>query len=372
MITYQDESYRYRVAFNPETGVYIRTSVLNDQLIQTTVEPFRASYPHLLDVGIMGHCLHGISGKCASSKVQCYQSGNSKKEAHMSLDNYKKLIDQSINKTFQIALGGRGDPNQHPDFLEIIAYAFENGIVPNFTTSGFDFDFSQLPLIKKYCKAVAVSYYGSVYTDRAIQALLAYGIKTNIHFVLGNNTIDEAIDWVENKKIAKGVNRVIYLLHKPVGNGKNSNVLQVNDPKVQYFYSLFNKEENCKTAGFDTCSAPGLIHHAPNILKSSYDTCEGGRFSAYVTPDYQLLPCSFDTELKFSVDLHTHTVKEAFNSEIFDRFRNRFKQPSNPSKLKQDTCNTCEHQSLCMGGCPLMNQVVLCEQLQATIKEVIQ
>lgn len=102
----------------------------------------------------------------------------------------------------------------------MIRYAHENHIVPNFTTSGYGLDFSILPEVKQYCGAVAVSHYRSHYTTRAVQALLAHGIKTNIHFVLGNNSLDEAIDWIENKKVPKGINRVIFLLHKPVGRGQ--------------------------------------------------------------------------------------------------------------------------------------------------------
>lgn len=353
MIKYEDPNYRYRVAFNPNTGVYVRTAVLDENLQQTEVEPFRGSYPHLLDVGIMGHCLHGISGKCAQSGVQCYQSGDSKHEPHMLFEDYKRLIDQSRGKTFQIALGGRGDPDQHPDFLKMIRYARENDIVPNFTTSGYGLDFSLLTEVKKYCGAVAVSHYRSHYTTRAIQALLAHGIKTNIHFVLGNNSLDEAIDWMENKKVPKGINRVIFLLHKPVGRGQAGNVLKFDDPKVKHFYHLFNEEENCLMAGFDTCTAPALIHFAPRIAKTSYDTCEGGRFSAYVTPDFKLLPCSFDGSQKYAVDLKQHTVEDAFNSEAFDAFRSHFKGNFN--------CHGCEHEDLCMGGCPLMDEIVLCD-----------
>lgn len=343
------------------TGVYIRTSVLNDDNQQTSIEPFRGSYPHLLDVGIMGHCLHGISGKCAQSGVQCYQSGNSKKEPHMRLKDYKKLIDESSGKTFQIALGGRGDPDQHPDFLEMIRYASEKNIVPNFTTSGYGLDHKILPEVKKYCGAVAVSYYRSIYTTRTLHALLAHGIKTNIHYVISNDTIDEAIDWIENKKIPSGVNRVIFLLHKPVGNGSMNNVLAFDDPKVKHFYSLFNDEENCNIAGFDTCSAPALIHFAPRILKDSYDTCEGGRFSAYVTPDFKILPCSFDAEEKFAIDLKTHSVEEAYNSTLFDGFRRTFN--GYVSEAESNSCRSCENKVLCMGGCPLMKSIVICDVL---------
>jgi radical SAM protein with 4Fe4S-binding SPASM domain len=244
----------------------------------------------------------------------------------------------------------------------MIKYAREHNIVPNFTTSGYGLDFKILPEVKKYCGAVAVSYYRNFYTHRAIEALLAHGIKTNIHFVLGNNSIDEAIDWIENKKVPSGINRVIFLLHKPVGNGQENNVLSFDDPKVKHFYSLFNQEENCLMAGFDTCTAPALIHFADQIAKSSYDTCEGGRFSAYVTPDFKLLPCSFDGDHKYAVDLNLHSVEEAFNSASFDGFRDKFRRKGKSDNHTE--CRTCEHQDLCLGGCPLMKSIVLCDEIQ--------
>lgn len=357
-MNYHDPVYNYRVSFNPISGVYIRTSILDENGKQTKEEPFRGHFPHLLDVGIMGHCEHGLSGKCMASGVECYQSGDHKIEPHMSFENFKSLIDQCKDRTFQIALGGRGDPDQHPDFLKMIRYAYENNVVPNFTTSGYNLDFHILPYVKKYCGAVAVSHYRNSYTTRAIQALLAHGIKTNIHFVLSNNSIDEALDWIENDKIPKGINRVIFLLHKPVGNGGTSNVLKFNDPKVKYFYSMFNKEENCEIAGFDTCTAPALIHFASRIQKSAYDTCEGGRFSAYVTPDFKLLPCSFDHKKLYQVDLTEFTVEEAFNSQIFDNYRALFYKKSD-----SNSCSKCDELDLCKGGCPLMKSIVLCDQI---------
>lgn len=358
-MNYEDPIYKYRVAFNPETGVYIRTSILDEKGQQTDVEPFRGSFPHLLDVGIMGHCNHGLSGKCTQSGVECYQSGDQKSEPHMTFEHFKSLVDQCRGRTFQMALGGRGDPDQHPEFIKMIKYARENEIVPNFTTSGFGLDVNILADVKKYCGAVAVSDYNGNYTERAIQALLSYGIKTNIHFVLSNSSIDKAIYWIEKKKVPTGINRVIFLLHKPVGNGSIHNTLKFNDPKVKRFYSLFNAEENCQIAGFDTCTAPALIHYAPRIQKSAYDTCEGGRYSAYVTPDFKLLPCSFDTQQTFAVDLKIETVEDAFNSAIFDRYRMRFQSLDLPTK-----CHICSDLELCKGGCPLMKSIVICDAFE--------
>jgi radical SAM protein with 4Fe4S-binding SPASM domain len=352
MIQYIDDQYRYKVSFNLESGLYVRTSVLDEQGFQMEEEPFRGSYPHLLDIGIMGHCAHGLSGKCLESGVECYQSGRTVQKPHMPFNAFQRIIDESNGRTFQVALGGRGDPDQHPDFLKIIQYAREKDVVPNFTTSGFGLDLAILPEVKKYCGAVAVSYYRNSYTTRAINGLLAHGIKTNIHYVLSDSTIDEAIQWLEKDNFPQGLNRVIFLLHKPAGLGRKENVLKAEDQRVQRFFKLFNEEKNCNRAGFDSCSAPALINFAPAIQPFSYDTCEGGRFSAYISPDSKIYPCSFDQSGDYALDLSQTSIEKAWNSMTFEGFRNKLRR----------NCPTCSAESLCKGGCPLMREIVLCNR----------
>ena len=50
-----DEKYHFRSAFDTETGAYVRTGILDEQGRDTGVDPFMASFPHLIDVGVMGH-----------------------------------------------------------------------------------------------------------------------------------------------------------------------------------------------------------------------------------------------------------------------------------------------------------------------------
>ena len=80
---------------------------------------------------------------------------------------------------FMFALGGRGDPDQHEYFLEILQICQKEGIVPNFTTSGLGMTDEIAKICEKYCGAVAVSWYRSVYTTRAICSLVKAGVKTN-------------------------------------------------------------------------------------------------------------------------------------------------------------------------------------------------
>lgn len=60
-------------------------------------------------------------------------------------------------------------------------------------------------LCEKYCGAVAVSWYRSEYTLQAIQMLLDAGVKTNIHYVLGENSIDEALERLKKNDFPKGI-----------------------------------------------------------------------------------------------------------------------------------------------------------------------
>ena len=351
MKTFYDEKYKFKYAFDSKSGMYIRTGILDKNGKDTGIDPFMASFPHLIDVGIMGHCVHGKTGLCAKAGIQCYQSGLFKSESNMSLENFERIAKESSGLVNQFALGGRGDPDQHENFKEILEISRKFDIVPNFTTSGFGLTDELIDLCKEFCGAVAVSWYRSEYTLSAINRLIDAGVRTNIHYVLGNNSINEAISHLENDDFPERINAVIFLLHKPVGQGMENNVLKFSDPKVQTFFKLLEKLHKFKV-GLDSCSVPGVINFCTEIMPESLDTCEGGRFSCYISPDMKMTPCSFDQEKRFYVDLKNSSIKDAWNSEKFEEFRNRMR----------NSCTACEKRALCFGGCPLMPEVVLCNE----------
>ena len=45
----EDKKYRFKSAFDTETGAYVRTGVLDENGKDTGKDPFMASYPHLID-----------------------------------------------------------------------------------------------------------------------------------------------------------------------------------------------------------------------------------------------------------------------------------------------------------------------------------
>jgi len=96
-----------------------------------------------------------------------------------------------------------------------------------------------------------------------------------------------------------------------------------------------------------------LVNDTDKVLIDSIDTCEPARHSCYIDSQMRMIPCSFDNqELKWAVDLKTHSIEEAWNSSQFDDFRSHF----------QNSCSGCKDKHLCMGGCPIRRSIVLCDR----------
>ena len=358
MIKCVDKKNKFVEMFDSKTGFYARSGVFENGK-DTGIDPFMRSFPSLIDVGVMGHCIHGASGLCMIGGVECYQNGLNTHCENMSLSNFKRIVDECKGRSFQFALGGRGDVDQHENFEEILAYCRSNDIVPNFTSSGLGFTEETVRICKEYCGAVAISWYRQPHTYRAIEMLIDAGVKTNIHYVLGNNSIGEAIARLKENIFPAGINAVIFLLHKPVGLGSDENVLKVNDPRVKDFFTLVDQGDYDFKVGFDSCSIPAVLNFTSNIDHDSIDTCEGARHSMYITSDLKALPCSFDNQdMRWAYDISSDTIQNAWDSKQFENFRDHFRC----------SCTKCATKNLCMGGCPISPQIVLCDKAEKNNK----
>lgn len=200
---------------------------------------------------------------------------------------------------------------------------------------------------------MAVSWYRSEYTVRAIERLVNAGVKTNIHYVLNKFSAHEAVERLIMHDFPEGINAVVFLLHKPVGLGKRENIVTIDNVEFQRLLRLISSDKIAYKIGFNSCTVPALIHIKNNIAGDSLDTCEGARWSAYISPDMKIMPCSFDNqEMRWTVDLREYTIEEAWNSRKFEDFRNCFRM----------ACPDCENHRACMGGCPIRPEIVLCEK----------
>jgi len=311
----------YAIIFDERSGLEIRTGINGYD------DPFSLEFPSLLDIGIMGEC----KGNCSF----CYQG--EERQENMSLEKYKKIIDESSPYVTQVALGGRGDPDQHADFEEILKYTREKGVIPNYTTSGRDFSEKHACISKEYVGAVAVSDYGKEFTYSAIRILQQAKIKTNIHMVLSSASLQKAIRllngedvWNSNVDI-DNLNAVIFLLFKPVGRGVSLKSNCLSKDQVKEFAAALVNAKCSFSVGLDSCLVCSILTEAKCFSEKQMqciDTCEAARMSAYITPDMKLKPCSFagnDT----AIPLTNSTIRSAWNSEVFARTRSLLQEEPN-------------------------------------------
>lgn len=350
MIIYKDEKFDFFEIFNEQNGTLIRSDV-------NGVDPTMRSFPELLDVGIMGHCNSGEY--CKSAGVDCYQKGHVVETPHMAYENFAEIVKQAAGKTFQIALGGAGDPNKHPQFGEILQICRKYRIVPNLTTSGFRMTDGEIELIKKYCGAVAVSWYSrlvdgkesNLQTITAIERLVKCGCTVNIHYVVSRDTIDEAIVRLKRDVFPKGINAVVFILYKPVGNGVAEKLLVSTDARIEEFFSCVTKIKHSYRVGFDTCFTPAILRWADTVSVASIDACEAATFSMYIDSQMNCYPCSFGIwDNSIAESMNCKTLREIWQGEKFTAFKKR----------KKEKCYNCVKREVCQDGCRLGLDIDLC------------
>jgi MoaA/NifB/PqqE/SkfB family radical SAM enzyme len=317
----------YEILFNSELGFEMTRGINGNP------DPFSLEFPSLLDIGIMGHC----KNKC----YFCYQGKND--EPNMKLEDFKWLIDHIKNRTNQVALGGRGDPNLHENFKEIIEYTRKNKVVPNYTTSGRELTDEQIE-ISKLCGAVAVSDYGQTYTYDAIRRFIDAGIKTNIHMIFNKLNYEKCIKllsgfdpWFpigkKNKKESdveiNNINAIIFLLYKPIGEAKNKPELFPTKYQMSSFLDRLLKADCKFKVGIDSCLANYIFKYEIPLTEDqlmTIDSCEGARMSGYISPSLKMIPCSF-ADQKYAVDLKKQDIDYIWNrSKIFESFRSTLRK----------------------------------------------
>ena len=277
----------------------------------------------------------------------------------MSYENFMEIVKQAAGKTFQIALGGAGDPNKHPQIEDILKSCRAYRIIPNMTTSGFLITDNEVGLIKQYCGAVAVSWYSRFMDGKesnqetidAVERLVKSGCTTNIHYVVSKDTINEAITRLEMDSFPKGVNAVIFILYKPVGNGIIEKVLKNTDSRIERFISLATKIKHPYRVGFDTCFTPALLRWGDTVPAVSIDACEAATFSMYIDSQMNCYPCSFGIwDKSISESMNSKTLREIWQGDKFVAFREQ----------RKEKCSSCRQTELCRGGCRLGIDIDMC------------
>ena len=185
-------------------------------------DPVFAPWPELADISIGNKCTKGCSF--------CYK--NSTPDAdNMTLEQYEFVLESLQSKrwgnVFQVALGG-GEPLEHEQFVEIIEATHRRNIVANFTTNGDHINRDIVKRLQGKVGALAVSTRHFDDIDKhKIDLLNQAGIKTNLHFILSDSSVEEATEMLKGRfdKQPSGINNVAFLSYKQAGSASEKNLL---------------------------------------------------------------------------------------------------------------------------------------------------
>ena len=328
----------YRTLFDQRTGFFVRKED------EGWPEPTWAMVgPELIDLSITNYCEKGCTF--------CYRETSRDDAVFTTVNDIVKVVEQAADcGTFQIALGG-GNPNQHPQFVEILRIIREHDIVPSYTTNGDGLTDEVLRATADYCGAMAVSVYppySEEHYSQLLQRIADFGIRVNLHAIIREGTVDLWIKWLSQPPaFFKYVNALIFLNYKPV----RGRFVSLDRERARLFFEAVNRSLGIKV-GFDSCSMSGIVQwvDSPSCLLES---CEAARFSAFVSEDLKMYPCSFMVGNRACGDLRKDSLIDVWqNNALFRQFRD---------ETLPERCGSCRFSNVCKGGCRLFEEINFCD-----------
>ena len=274
--------------FKPETGEW-RGSFIDSNKNPTKNYPFLRSFPYSINVRL---------------------SDNLQSIDHIRLK--EALSEASEKGTFFVDFVYKTGEPIHPYLIDILDYTVKLQILPLVAIYTEHLDNDLLEFAKSnLCEINLMSYNGFEPVKDVFYTLIDNNIKTILNLVLNDDTINSIINAINSNDehfLSPSFNYI--LLCRTPSKSKDPGIKK----KYDELYKLIQGQKS-NFVTFDKCAKNDIISH--NVLK----TCICGRRTLYIDYDLKAKPCKRDYNNRFSVDLHTHTLEEAWNSEEFKSFR---------------------------------------------------
>lgn len=285
------------------------------------------------------HCLSADATKWAKEELN--------------LNQCQQLIDElNQMKVFQVNFGG-GEPFMREDFLEILEYTQERGIIACVSTNGTLLDESLARKLKQMDSLyIQISLDGATReTNDSIRGKGTYDrILSGLELLAKYNFPDFSINTVITRVNFKEIEE-IYKLGKyygakvrfsrfrPSGDGgrvwKDYHLYKWQLVELSAFLSSFK----------DILTGDSLFPILANDgRKSGFNMCGAARMTCSISPDGNVYPCAFLQDEVFLAGNITHQSLDSIwhNSQVFKMFRNR----------RVEFCESCPRFDVCHGGCP--------------------
>lgn len=278
-------SQNYNYVFDKRNGKFLRFGkTISDD---PEFSPFG---PEIADIEIS-------KGKCSGACKFCYkENGPGQETKHMTVDMFESIITKMTDTLTQIAVG-ICDVDSNPDMWKIFECARKHGVIPNYTCNGFRVTDIVAKKTSELCGAVAVSVVNKDVTLKSVRKFVDNGCKqVNIHYMLSQQTYEQAFDIVNSVKTIDGFQAIVFLQYKPKGRNKDqfTSVLDAEKYKKLVEYC----EDNNVGYGFDSCSCHLYLESIKgrqnfSNIKLFVEPCESTCFSVYFNCEGIFFPCSF-------------------------------------------------------------------------------
>lgn len=292
-----------------------------------------------------------VTYACNLSCIHCLSDSGPKRSGELTTGQCLRLIDElAAMKVFQLNIGG-GEPLMRPDFLDLMDYAHEKGIVTCISTNGTLIDEAVAARLDHKLVYIQVSLDGATAESNdairgkgsyakvlhALECLRKRDIEVSINTVLTRLSFPELDDMASLAASFGAKCRVSRF--RPSGRGKASwSKLNASADQMLAFSEWLKNHLHVSTGdSFFSVSTEERRSLGLNM-------CGACKLTCCVSPSGGVYPCAFLQEDEFLAGrLPGNSLENMWNdSPVFHSFR----------ELEIKSCESCHRFDLCHGGCP--------------------
>jgi len=293
-----------------------------------------------------------ITFQCNLRCAHCLSDSGAKKERELNFLEARKLIDQlTAMKVFQVNIGG-GEPFIRNDFLDLLDYSHEKGLVTCVSTNGLLMDdklAARLAKLKMLYLQVSLDGSTAEVNDQirgkgsyqkiiqAIEALARHQVPFSINTVL---TMLNFAQLDSLRALAKDYGAELRVSRfRPSGRGKASKqILGPSKEQLESFAEWLAAHDLVRTGDSFFCLT------SESRRNKGLDMCGASKMTCCISPVGDVFPCAFLQEPSFKAgNVRTNRFRDIWNnSSVFQQLRS----------LNIETCKTCQRFEYCRGGCP--------------------